>query len=439
MGSVVFQKCVKNASSMNLSSAFLRLMSDAEQKIVSFNRLKSLLTPWRLKWYSFSVLLGLFIALLIVLFSGTGPKILSGRLGGDFPAFYAAGRIVSTSGFNELYNLDQQIKQQEDLFPDEKSYLPFSYPPFVALAYAPISLLPYRIAFLLNLIVSISAFFMAFVCLKPIIQGLDEFLLPVFTLSFTFYPFLKSNLGGQNTALTLMLLALIWRSTKEDRQYLAGISMGLLLYKPQFGIPLIGLFILSGRYKIALSGIAAGCLLIAIGLFFTGIQPYKQWYNFISWFNTADANVNSHNAVSWIGFLYAIFGPENRMAFIIGVTCCFATVSIISYIWIKGRTKSGFNAQMGLAVVSIILISPHSMFYDAGLIILTYAVIITKIQSRKIELICFVWLAGITQIFANQIGFSPIFFLVVLTFIVSLVHIAPQAMKRKVIRSISGC
>ena len=154
-----------------------------------------------------------------------------------------------------------------------------------------------------------------------------NFFFPFLHLSFTFYPFLKSNLGGQNTALTLMLFALIWRSTKEDRQYLAGISMGLLLYKPQFGIPLIGLFILSGRYKIALSGIVTGCLIIAISLFFTGIQPYKQWYNFISWFNTADANVNGHNAVSWIGFLYAIFGPENRMAFIIGATCCFATVS----------------------------------------------------------------------------------------------------------------
>jgi len=401
------------------------------------NMLKSLLTPWRLKWYSILVLLGLFLALLIVLFSGKGPKILSGRIGGDFPAFYSAGRIVTTVGFNELYDLDQQIKWQKDLFPDRKSYLPFSYPPFVALAYAPMSLLPYRMAYLFNLFVFISAFFMAFVCLKRIIQGLDEYFLPVFTLSFTFYPFLKSNLGGQNTALTLMLFALIWRFASENRQYLAGISLGLLLYKPQFGIPLIGLFVLSGRYRIAISSIVAGSLVITISLFFTGIQPYKQWYNFINWFSTADAIVNGHNAVSWIGFLNAVLGAENKMAFIIGAVCCLITVSIISYIWTIGGTKSDFNAQMGLAAVSIILISPHVMFYDAGLIILTYVVVISKIQSRKIELICFVWLTGLTQIFAKQIGFSPLFFIVVLTFIVSLVHIAPQAMGKKMIKSIS--
>lgn len=413
-------------------------MIDDQREIVSCNMLKSLLTSWRLKWYSISVLFGIFLALLIVFFSGTGPETLSGRLGGDFPAFYAAGRIVTSVGFNELYDIDQQIKWQRDLFPDFKSYLPFAYPPFVALAYAPISLLPYRIAYLLNIFLIISAFLMAFVCLKRVIKGLDEFFLPVFTLSLTFYPFLKSNLCGQNSAITLLLFALIWRYTTENRQYLAGIFMGLLIYKPQFAIPLIGLFLLSGRYKIASSGIVTGCSVITIGLFFTGMQPYKEWYNFINWFSNASANINGHNAVSWIGFLDALFGTENRVTFVIGAVCCFATVLVISYIWTIGRTKSDFNAQMGLAATSIILIPPHVLFYDAGLIILTYAAIIAKIHSRKIELICFVWLTGMTQIFAGRIGFSPLFFLVVLTFFISLVHLAPSAMGRKMVKSISG-
>ena len=296
-------------------------MRETHREIASHYTIKSLLTPWRLKWYSISVLLSLFIALLIVLFSGSGSRILSGRLGGDFPAFYTSGRIVRTSGFNELYDIDQQIKQQKDLFPDQKSYLPFAYPPFVALAYAPVSLLSYRIAYLLNLFVSIGAFFIAFVCLKPVIHGLDEFFLPVFTLSMTFYPFLKSNLCGQNTALTFMLIALIWRFTIENRQYLAGIFIGLLLYKPQFAIPLIGLFILSGRFKIASSGIVIGCLVVTISLFFTGIQPYKQWYHFLNWFSPIDANLNGHNAISWIGFLDAVFGTHNWGGILLRNSC----------------------------------------------------------------------------------------------------------------------
>jgi hypothetical protein len=86
---------------------------------------------------------------------------------------------------------------------------------------------------------------------------------------------------------------------------------------------------------------------------------------------------------------------------------------------------------MGLAAVSFVLIPPHVMFYDAGLIVLTYAVIIDKIHRRQIELICLVWLIGMTQIFADRIGFSPLFFLVVFTFFLSLVHLAAPAMRKE--------
>jgi hypothetical protein len=390
----------------------------------------SLITPWRLKWYSIAVLFGIFSALVIVLFSGTGPRILSGRLGGDFPVFYAAGRIAANSGFNQLYDLDLQIESQKDLYPDQKSFMPFPYPPYVALAFVPLSFIPYRIAFVIYLLVNMIAFYMAFVSLKKIIPGLDKFFLPVFTLSLTFYPFMKATLNGQLTAITFMLFALVWRLTIEGRPYSAGFYMGLLLYKPQFAIPLIGVFMLSGRLKIASSAIVTACLVIAISLFVTGIQPYVQWYHFLKWFALVVSDTNGHNAVSWIGFLDAVFGTENSITFIIGYACCFATVLVISYIWAVGGSKSDLNAQMGLAAVSFILIPPYMLFYDAGLIVLTYAVIIANIQRRIIELICFVWLIGFTQIVAERIGISPLFFLVAFTFFLSLVLLAAPAMRK---------
>ena len=140
---------------------------------------------------------------------------------------------------------------------------------------------------------------------------------------------------------------------------------------------------LSGRIKIASTALCTACLVITISLFFTGIQPYGQWYHFLKWFVPADAHVNGHNAVSWIGFLDAVFGIENNFLFIIGYACCIVTVLFISYVWALGGSKSDFNAQIGLAAVSFVLIPPHVMYYDAGLIILTYAVIIAKIQRRK--------------------------------------------------------
>jgi hypothetical protein len=390
----------------------------------------ALLTPWRLKWYSIAVLFGIFLSIIITLCSGSESKILSGRLGGDFAAFYSAGRIVSTVGFNGLYEINHQIETQKDLFIDGNSFLPFPYPPFVAIACIPLSLLSYRIAYVLSIIVNLSAFLVAFICLKKEIKGLEEYILPVFTLSLTFYPFFKAILLGQNSAITFMLFALIWRFTSVGRRYSAGFCMGLLLYKPQFAIPIMGLFALSGRIKIALTSAATICSIIVVGLFFTGIQSYVEWYHFLKWFVPADANHNGYNAVSWIGFLDAIFGTNNKTATILGYAFCSMTVVIISYVWAVGRAKSDFNAQMGFAAVSLVLIPPHLMYYDAGLIILTYAVIMNKIENRKIEIIAFVWLGGMIQIIADKLGFSPLFFVVVITYFLSHVFIATSAMRQ---------
>jgi len=50
-----------------------------------------IITPWRLKWYPAAALLAIAVAFFICLFSGEGGQILSGELGGDFPAFMELG------------------------------------------------------------------------------------------------------------------------------------------------------------------------------------------------------------------------------------------------------------------------------------------------------------------------------------------------------------
>jgi hypothetical protein len=392
--------------------------------------LSLLITPWRLKWYSIAVLSGIFVSVIIVLFSGSGPKIVSGRLGGDFPIFYAAGRMAAIAGYQELYDLEKQIEAQKDLYPDHKSYMPFPYPPFVALACIPLSFFPYRVAYILHLLLNLSAFCFAFVSLREHIEELDRFFLPVFTLSLTFYPFLKAVLNGQLTAITFMLFVLTWRFTIGGSQYLAGFCMGLLLYKPQFAIPCIGVFLLSGRLKTSLAALATVCLIVFISLFFTGIEPYMQWYPLLRWFSLVVSDTNGHNAVSWIGFMDAVFGTGNKVVSMLGYVCSGLTVLFISYVWAKGGTKSDFNAQMGLAAVCFVLLSPYMLFYDAGLIVLTYAFLIPKIAKNRIRLIGFVWLAGLTQLFSERVGFSPIFFLVVFTFSLSILFLYTPATER---------
>ena len=52
--------------------------------------LERYLTSWRVRWYSASILFAIFLGFMICVFYGTGSSTISGRLGGDYPAFYGA-------------------------------------------------------------------------------------------------------------------------------------------------------------------------------------------------------------------------------------------------------------------------------------------------------------------------------------------------------------
>ena len=54
--------------------------------------LERYLTPWRVRWYSASILSAIFLGFMICAIYGTGGSTIYGRLGGDYPAFYSIGR-----------------------------------------------------------------------------------------------------------------------------------------------------------------------------------------------------------------------------------------------------------------------------------------------------------------------------------------------------------
>jgi len=83
---------------------------------------------------------------------------------GDFTAFYTAGYIVRTGNAHHLYDLDLQTRvQQQFLLPHGWTFdgglLPYANPPFFALLFVPLSLLPLLWAFHLWNLINLSLLF----------------------------------------------------------------------------------------------------------------------------------------------------------------------------------------------------------------------------------------------------------------------------------------
>lgn len=396
--------------------------------------LQHLLTPWRLKWYSRSLLAAIVVAFIIAVLSGNGASTLTGRLGGDYAAFYGAGRIVAEGESGELYNWNRQLDAQKGLFPGEdKSFLPFMNPPYVALAYVPLSLLPYRFSYVIYTLLLVGALLMTLHLVRPMNAQIDRHYLFAFTLLLFFYPVLRSVLGGQNTALTLLLVACSWRSVEDRREFRAGFFLGLLLFKPHFALPLIGVYFLSGRWRVAIASAITALFLYVIGVLMQGPRWVTIWFEYAKWAIQPPMGFEADKAISWAGFFNGLLGTDSTFALILGWTMVLGTIVGISWIWFVGGRRSDLTAQIGIAVPCLLLIPPHVYYYDAGLLFFTYAVLITKNLKRQAELVGIVWLLGFSQILSGLIGFSPLFFVTVFTGMLAIYHLGPMAIHPKYI------
>jgi len=157
--------------------------------------------------------------------------------GGDFPAFYWAGRCIRTGDIPMLYDQSASVDFYTSLVDEPNQVLAFVYHPIVAYLFLPLSYLPFGVALrlwmVLQLGISIGAVYIVLgVAGTP---GRDK-LLPIVALVLVSAPLLHNQALGQTTSLMLGLCALMIFVGPLERPVIVGALWGLtMLIKPITG------------------------------------------------------------------------------------------------------------------------------------------------------------------------------------------------------------
>jgi hypothetical protein len=190
----------------------------------------------------------------------------------DFRQLYAAGYMVRTGHAGELYDIRAQQQFQDVLVGNDERALPFIRPAYQALLFVPLSLLPYRTAYLAFLAVNLVLLAMTFWILRPNMRNLSRVWqgLPVF-IFLVFYPSALALMQGQDSILLLLLLAAALVALEQGQERRAGILVGLGLFKMQIVIPIAMLFLLWRRWRFFAGFALSAGLLSLISLWVVGI------------------------------------------------------------------------------------------------------------------------------------------------------------------------
>jgi hypothetical protein len=279
----------------------------------------------------------------------------------DFLNVYTAGRLVIDGHPATPYDWDLLNQAETALLGhDPMVTLGWHYPPpFLAVA-ALLASLPYTAAFMIWLAATLPLYL---VTIRAIVRDKIGWLVA------GAFPCLLPNLvPGQNGFLTAALiggtLVLL-----ERQPVLAGVCLGLLTYKPQFGI-LFPLVLVAGGYwrTIGAAAVTAAALVLAsLALF--GVPP---WIEFFRWLPLTSQALFSENAhTEWHKFqsllaLARMLGGGATFAWTLQLTLAAATAIVLWFMWRNKRIA--YELKAAATAIGVPLATPYVYLYDLAVL-----------------------------------------------------------------------
>lgn len=322
------------------------------------------LTTARMRGYSL-ILLGIciivaagWLALSDSLIDRNGKPV-----GTDFSNVYAAGDLTWQGRPADAYQPALQHAAEKAVFGGrEVPFFGWHYPPFFFAVAFVVAAVPYAWGLAIWLAASFAAYLAV---MRAILPG------PQTLLVAAAFPAVFVNIGhGQNGFLTAALLggALHWL---DRRPWLAGILIGLLAYKPQFGV-LIPLALLAGGRWSAI-GAAAATVIALVAVSFVTLGG-GVWHAFADSMTFTQTVVLEQGGTGWekIQSVFSaarMWGADIRTAYAVQIALALMLAASLAWLW---QSEAAFELKASALASGSLLATPYVLDYD--LVVLAVAI-----------------------------------------------------------------
>ena len=307
----------------------------------------------------------------------------------DFRANYAAGYMLRAR--RPLYDYPAELETQNQIVSREQIALPFIHPAYEALVYAPLSFLPYLGAYWVWFGVNVVLLALLYRLLQPELESLSPAAswLPIATL-FAYLPFGAALVQGQDSLLLVVLLARTLALLRKERLLLAGISLGLGVFRFQLVLPVVLCFVLWRQWKL-IAGFAASAIPAALlSLDLAGFSPYVKTLREI----IAQA-AGLHQSIAKMPNLRGLIESAGGDKWFVLVISALVLAGAV----VAGKRLS-LHRQLSLAIVTASLVSYHCFVHDLSVLFIPCAVLFARRTEGALAVAGFAFCAPVLLIFA---------------------------------------
>ncbi|MEQ8179302.1 MAG: glycosyltransferase family 87 protein [Amphiplicatus sp.] len=310
----------------------------------------------RARRVSIVILVASLAGLVALLAYSDGMRDYKGRpLGADFSNVYAAGRMAQEGAAPLVYDWPAHHAEQQRVFDDpEIEFYGWHYPPFFLLAAALLAFLPYTASWLVWMAATLPLYLASIRAIIPEKGAL---------LAAAAFPAVFVNfIHGQNGFLTAALIGAAMLVLNR-RPLVAGVLIGLLAYKPQFGVLIPIALIAAGRWRSFAAAAATVLMLIAVSTLAFGPDVWRAFAESGHLTRTVvleNGNTGWEKIQSLFSALRAFGAPVGAAYAAQGAL--FAGIAT-SLVWLWRSTAPQDLKAAGLIVASL-LATPYALDYD---------------------------------------------------------------------------
>ncbi len=295
----------------------------------------------------------------------------------DFVNVVAAGALAREGKAATAY--DWPLHKQAEVSAighDFDDYYGWHYPPTFLFVAAALATLPYLAAAIVWLAMTLAAYVAAMIGILSDVLGRRTSAL----VALGFPAALWNVTAGQNGFLTAALIGGTL-GLLERRPVLSGICLGLLTYKPQFGL-LFPLVLIADRRWLTIA-VAATVAIALAGLSWL-VFGGASWIAFVHWMPITsqvvlgEGHADFGRLQSVFGFIRAYGGSES-LAWTTQTVWSVALAAGMVWLW---RSRAPFDLKAAALAAGALLATPYLYMYDLAALAIAFAFLLRYALAR---------------------------------------------------------
>lgn len=301
--------------------------------------------------------------------------------GTDFLHFYTLGSLALAHRGADLYNIGAQSALLAQRVPQARgiTYLPL-YPPQVSLLFAPFALVSYPAALILWLTLSSLIYAVCCYTVWRTCPNLRAHGRSVLILALAYPAFWHLIAWGQTSALALACFTAAYFALRFKKEFIAGLALGCLIFKPQLAIAAAIIFLFSLQWKIIAGAfLSAAAQLIAAWLYY-GPGALCDWVRTL-------LNV-PHLLPLFEPRLYQTHSLRTFWTLLIPWPAASFTLYLVTALLVSAlavvcwRSRVPLSLRYSALLLATVLLAPHLTVYDLVILAPAFLFLSDWIVSR---------------------------------------------------------